>query len=44
LKLQRLIEERWQPDEVGVLVPDDIEMIYTNLHDKHDRVLYVWGD
>jgi hypothetical protein len=43
-KLQRLIEERWQPSEVGVLVPDDIEMAYASIHDEHDRVLYVWWD
>jgi len=43
-QLQKLIEDRWRPDEVGVFLPEDIEMIYANLHDEHDRVLFVWWD
>jgi hypothetical protein len=43
-QLQRLVEERWQADEVGVLLPEDEEMIMANLSDEHDRVLFVWWD
>ncbi len=44
MQLQPLIEERWQPCEVGILLPEDIEMALANLHDEHDRVLYIWWD
>ena len=40
-RLQRLIEERWQPSEVEVLLPETVELINANLFDPHDRVLFV---
>ena len=43
-QLQRLIEERWQASEVSVYMPEDEEMMFANLHDEHDRVLFVWWD
>ena len=43
-QLQRLIEERWQPSEVEVLLPETVELINANLFDPHDRVLFVWWD
>ncbi len=43
-QLQKLIEERWQPSEIEVLLPEAVEMIYANLEDAHDRVLLVWWD
>ena len=43
-KLQRLVEERWEASEVGVLVPEDEEMMMANLSDEDNRVLYVWWD
>lgn len=43
-RLQNLIQERWQASDIGVMVPEDIEMIMANLHDEDDRVLYVWWD
>ena len=43
-RLQRLIEERWQPSEVEVLLPETVELINANLFDPHDRVLFVWWD
>lgn len=42
--LQKLVKERWQPSEVGVFLPEDIEMFYANLHDEHARVLFIWWD
>jgi len=42
--LRRLIEERWEASEVSVYMPEDEEMIYANLDDEHDRVLFVWWD
>lgn len=44
IQLQRLIEERWQPSELEVFLPEDIEMANANLHDEYDRVLFVWWD
>ena len=43
-KLRRLVEERWQADEIGVLVPEDEEMMMANLSDEDNRVLYLWWD
>jgi len=43
-RLQRLIEERWQPSEVEILLPETVELINANLFDPHDRVLFVWWD
>ena len=43
-QLQRLIEERWQASEIGVLLPEDVELINANLSDAHNRVLFVWWD
>ena len=43
-QLQGLIEERWQASEVSVYMPEDEEMMFANLHDEHDRVLFVWWD
>lgn len=45
-QLQKLIEERWQADEVAVLSPkEDIEVRYSNLgHDEENRILFVWWD
>jgi hypothetical protein len=43
-QLQRLIEERWQASEIGVLLPEDVELINANLSDEHNRVLFVWWD
>ena len=42
--LQKLVEERWQPSEVGIFLPGDIEMVYANLHHEHARVLFIWWD
>lgn len=44
IQLQQRIKERWQPDEVEVLLPDVVEMTYAHLDDEHDRVLFVWWD
>ena len=44
MQLQQLIEEHWQPSEIEVLLPEAVEMIYANLSDEHDRVLFVWWD
>ncbi len=43
-QLQQLIEERWQPSEIEVLLPETDELIYANLSDEHNRVLFVWWD
>jgi len=44
-QLQKLIEERWQADEVSVLTTEDLEVRYSNLgHDKENRILFVWWD
>jgi hypothetical protein len=43
-QLHRLIEEHWQASEVGVLLPEDVELITANLSDAHNRVLFVWWD
>ncbi len=43
-KLERLIEERWQASEIEVLLPEDDELIFANLQDEDDRVLFVWWD
>jgi len=43
-QLRRLVEERWQASEIGVLLPEDEEMMMANLADDHNRVLYVWWD
>ena len=43
-QLQHLIEERWQPSETEVLLPEAVELIYANLSDPHNRVLFVWWD
>ncbi len=44
-QLQKLIEERWQADDVAVLSPEDIEVRYSNLgHNKENRILFVWWD
>ena len=41
-QLQKLIEERWQADDVAVLSPEDEEVQYSNLgHDKENRILFV---
>lgn len=42
--LQKLIEEHWEPSEIEVLSPENIEMSYANLSNKHNRVLAVWWD
>lgn len=44
-QLQKLIQERWQADEVSMLTTEDAEMSYSNLgHDEENRVLFVWWD
>jgi len=43
-QLHHLIEERWQASEIEVLLPEDFELIMANMHDAHDRVLFVWWD
>lgn len=43
-QLQQLIEEHWQPSEIEVLLPETDELIYANLSDAHNRVLFVWWD
>jgi hypothetical protein len=43
-QLEPLIEERWQASDIQVLLPEDHELIMANLHDEHDRVLFVWWD
>jgi hypothetical protein len=43
-QLRRLIEERWQASEIEALLPEDFELIMANMHDAHDRVLFVWWD
>jgi len=43
-QLHRLIEERWQASDIGVLTPDAQEMTFANLRASYDRVLFVWWD
>ncbi len=44
-QLQKLIEERWQADDVAVLSPEDVEVRYSNLgHDEENRIIFVWWD
>ncbi len=44
-QLQKLIEERWQADEVSVLTTEDLEVRYSNLgHNEENRILFVWWD
>ncbi len=43
-QLKHLIEGRWQPSEIEILLPDAVEMIFANLSDPHNCVLFVWWD
>ncbi len=44
-QLQKLIEERWQADDVAVLSSEDLEVQYSNLgHDEENRIIFVWWD
>lgn len=43
-ELQRLVEERWQPSETEVLLPESMAMTFANLSGKDNRVLFVWWD
>ncbi|MBV9257020.1 MAG: hypothetical protein JO215_03265 [Ktedonobacteraceae bacterium] len=42
--LRQRIEERWMPSEIDVTMPDAQEMLFANIGEEDDRVLFVWWD